>query len=209
MQDAIQSAHWSNKAISIFTAHAWCSPLNFSFALPSNNISHNKYAVDTCLDFIIQELKQYLPDLKSIVFFSDGAASQFKQRFLFRNLTRFSIDYHLNLSWNFFATSHGKGVVDAIGGTVKRLVLQEIMTKKQCKSAAEFEFLAKSKTKTIILHEITQAAIDASEQKLQHLFNETKSVRDTHKVHHLTVVREDVIQCRLYGGAASSWTVNF
>jgi hypothetical protein len=208
-QDAIQSAHWSNKSISIFTAHAWCGPLNFSFALPSDNITHNKYCVNTCVEYIIDELKQYLPNLTTITFFSDGAASQFKQRFLFRNLTKLSIDYDLNLSWSFFATSHGKGVVDAIGGTVKRMVWQEIMTKKQCKTAADFVLIAKSKTNTIILHEITQAAIDTSEQKLQQIFNDTRSVRDTQKLHHLIVVDEDVVECRRYAQSTCGWTVNF
>ncbi|CAF1275201.1 unnamed protein product [Rotaria sordida] len=208
-QDAVQSAHWSTKTISIFTAHAWCGPLNFSFALPSDNITHNKYCVNTCLDYIIGELKQYLPDLKTIKFFSDGAASQFKQRFLFRNLIRLSIDCDLNLSWSFFATSHGKGVVDAIGGTVKRLVWQEILTKQQCKTATSFVLLAKNKTNTIILHEITQAAIDASEQKLQQIFNATRSVRDTQKLHHVTAIREDTIECRSYSQSTSCWTVKF
>jgi hypothetical protein len=38
-QDSIQAAHWSNQAISIFSAHAGCGSLNFSFALPSNNLT--------------------------------------------------------------------------------------------------------------------------------------------------------------------------
>ncbi|CAF1620097.1 unnamed protein product, partial [Didymodactylos carnosus] len=56
------------------------------------------------------------------IVYTDGAASQFKQRYLFQNLTRTVAEHALKLSWNFFATSHGKGVVDAIGGTVKRMV---------------------------------------------------------------------------------------
>jgi hypothetical protein len=83
------------------------------------------------------------------------------------------------------------------------------MTKKQCKTAADFVFLAKSKTNTIILHEITQAAVDASEQKLRQVFDHTKSVRDTQKLHHVTALREDVIECRLYSESTNCWTVNF
>ncbi|CAF1513785.1 unnamed protein product [Adineta steineri] len=188
-QDAIQSAHWTTKTISIFTAHASCGSLKFSFALPSNNITHDKYCINTCLDYIINELKQYLPNLKTIMFFSDGASSQFKQRFLFRNLSILSINHNLNLSWSYFATSHGKGVVDAIGGTSKRVVYQEIMTKKQCKNA--------------------EVAIGASVQKLKQVFDNTKSVRDTRKIHHITVIRKDVIHCRLYSQSARFWTVNF
>ena len=40
------------------------------------------------------------------------------------------MDCDLNLSWSFFANSHGKGVVDAIDGIVKRMVWQEMATKK-------------------------------------------------------------------------------
>ncbi|CAF1442485.1 unnamed protein product, partial [Didymodactylos carnosus] len=191
------------------TAHAWCDALNFSFALPSNNVSHDKYCVSTCINFIIGELKQYLPELEQIIFFSDGAASQFKQRFPFRNLTRMSNEHDLKISRNFFATSCGKGVVDGIGGTVKRMVWQEMMTKKQCKTAADFVRLAKSKTNTIILCEMAQGAIDASEQKLKQLFDGTKAVRNTQKLHNVIAVRQDVIEYRSFGGSTSSWTVKF
>ncbi len=78
--------------------------------------------MNVSLNNIISKLKQYLPELEEIVFFSDGAASQFKQRYLFQNMTRMMTEHDLELSWNFFATSHGKGVVDAIGGVVKRIV---------------------------------------------------------------------------------------
>jgi hypothetical protein len=36
----------------------------------------------------------------------------------------------IHIQWNYFATSHGKGVVDGIGGTVKRLVWNSVMTRK-------------------------------------------------------------------------------
>ncbi|CAF1125761.1 unnamed protein product [Adineta steineri] len=121
-QDAIQAAHWNTKTLSIFTAHAWCGAANYSFALVSDNLSHDKYCVDVCLNNIISKLNQYLPDLEEIVFYSDGSACQFKQRYLFRNMSRLMAKYNLKLSWNFFATSHSKGVVDAIGGVVKRMV---------------------------------------------------------------------------------------
>jgi hypothetical protein len=100
-QDAIQSAHWNKKTLSIFTAHAWCGAANYSFAMVSANVTHDKYCVNVCLNTIISKLKQYLPDLEEIVFFSDGAASQFKQRYLFRNMTKMTAEHDLRLSWNF------------------------------------------------------------------------------------------------------------
>ena len=36
----------------------------------------------------------------------------------------------LKLCWNFFAASHGKGPVDAIGGTIKRIAAQKVIQRK-------------------------------------------------------------------------------
>ncbi len=58
----------------------------------------------------------------SKAFFSDGAVSHFKQRFLFHNITYFEEDYGIETTWDFIATSHGKGAVDGIGGHVNQLV---------------------------------------------------------------------------------------
>ena len=59
---------------------------------------------------------------RKISVFSDGASSQFKQWFLFSNLHLWEAEFGVKLTWNLSATSHGKGVVDGIGGTVKRTV---------------------------------------------------------------------------------------
>ncbi|CAF4696188.1 unnamed protein product, partial [Rotaria sp. Silwood2] len=39
-------------------------------------------------------------------------------------------------------TSHGKGVVDGLGGTIKRLVYRAILSGQQCSSAAQFVKIA-------------------------------------------------------------------
>ena len=52
--------------------------------------------------------------------FSDGPSSKFKQKYLFSNLYLWEEEHDLKINWNFFATSHGKGIVDGVGGTVKR-----------------------------------------------------------------------------------------
>ena len=36
------------------------------------------------------------------------------------------MEHDLKIRWNFFATSHGKGVVDGIGGTLKRTVWRHV-----------------------------------------------------------------------------------
>lgn len=41
--------------------------------------------------------------------------------------------YNIEISWSFFATSHGKGAVDGIGATVKRSVWTQINILKNIK----------------------------------------------------------------------------
>ena len=89
-------------------------------------------------------VQQCVPDLQAVRFFSDGAASQFKQRYLFRNLTYLAKAFNVLVSWHFFASHHGKGVVDGLGATVKRLVHQQILTSKDCRNAPDFVLLARS-----------------------------------------------------------------
>ncbi|CAF1181277.1 unnamed protein product [Didymodactylos carnosus] len=108
-QDEIQSAHWNTKTLSILTPYVWSKSQGFSFTPPSNDVPHDKFVINSTIEIILNELKTHVPNLKQIDSFSDGATSQFKQRFMFRNLIQIAHEYKIALSWNFFATSHGKG----------------------------------------------------------------------------------------------------
>ena len=56
--------------------------------------------------------------IRTINVFNEEVASQFKQQYLFSNLHGWEKKFSIGLTWNFFATSHEKGAVDGIGGTV-------------------------------------------------------------------------------------------
>ena len=92
----------------------------------SDDLNHTKYSVYVYIQYIFNHLKTTYPDIEYINIFSDGATSQFKQRFLFSNLYAWEMEYGFTITWNFFATSHGKGVVDGIGGTVKRAIWRHV-----------------------------------------------------------------------------------
>ena len=53
-----------------------------------------------------------------IIYFSDGAASQYKNRKNFVNLCNHMNDFGIAAEWHFSATSYGKGACDGLGGTV-------------------------------------------------------------------------------------------
>ena len=61
-------------------------------------------------------MKDYCCDsIKKITIISDGAASQFKNRFQLDELKRAPYD----IKWLFSATGPGKGTVDGVGGLIK------------------------------------------------------------------------------------------
>jgi hypothetical protein len=77
--------------------------------------------------------------MRSISIWTDGPGSQFKnaQMVAFAKQLRenFSLDF---LIWNFFATSHGKGPCDSLGGALKRMAKQTVLSRKvQIQSAAQ------------------------------------------------------------------------
>jgi hypothetical protein len=65
----------------------------------------------------------------------------------------------INISWNYFASAHGKGVVDSVGGTLKRLVWMEILAGARCNSARDFVDICNQKTKTITVGLVKQSTI--------------------------------------------------
>lgn len=64
-----------------------------------------------------------------MVYFSDGAASQYKNRKNFLNLCLHEADFGVPAEWHFSATSHGKSACDGVGGTVKRLAARASLQK--------------------------------------------------------------------------------
>ena len=54
-------------------------------------------------------------DVEEIIW-SDGPTSEFKNRYMKTLLSMLSEKYNKPFTWKFSATSHGKGVVDGVGG---------------------------------------------------------------------------------------------
>ena len=157
-QKEVQSAHWHHPEATLFTAHAWINnDNNFSMVIISDDLNHTKYCILVYMQCIFRSLRAKFPSIQAINIFSDGPSSQLKQRFLFSNLHHWEQDHVITIRWNFFATSHGKGVVDGIGGTVKRTVWRHIRSErchvttphdyaalaKQLCSNVQIEFVAK------------------------------------------------------------------
>ncbi len=125
MQNAVQGFHWTNTQA---TLHPWVvyykdsgELKHVSVVIISDCLAHDAAAVKLYQKKLIQFLKLQNIPMQKITYMSDGAASQYKNCKNFINLCHHQKDYGIEGEWHFFATSHGKGPCDGVGGTVKWL----------------------------------------------------------------------------------------
>jgi len=183
-QDEIQSAHWTHSQVTLFTAHAWGANISEGLVFVSDCLQHTKVAVYSFMNEIFNHLKLKYPTTQSIAVFSDGAASQFKQRFLFSNLHKWEQEHGIQLQWNFFATSHGKGTVDGIGGTVKRSVWRHVKARRSSAfNAKEYAAIAKQRNPNITIKFVSQDEIAEKQEMLNQHWDGVFHVPRTHTLH--------------------------
>jgi hypothetical protein len=68
----------------------------------------------------------------------------YKIRYNLHNMCHHNEDHGLDAQWHFFATSHGKGACDGIGGTVKRLITKSSLQGTTITNAYEMFIHAKA-----------------------------------------------------------------
>jgi hypothetical protein len=124
VQDAAQSFHWNNSQATLHPFVAYYKDnlelKHRSFVAISDCNQHDVVAVHLFQTRLINFLKS-AHEVTKIFYFSDGCAAQYKNRKNFINLCHHKQDFGIEAEWHFFATSHGKGPCDGIGGSVKRL----------------------------------------------------------------------------------------
>ena len=124
IQDAAQGHHWDNSQATLHPFVLYCKTgdevCHLSICIISDCLKHETITVHKFLETLLNHVKIKLPHIKKLLYFSDGAASQYKNYKNFCNLVFHSKDFGLDAEWHFFATSLGKNACNRIGGTVKR-----------------------------------------------------------------------------------------
>ena len=87
-QNTIQSSYWVCKQFTLIAACVWESNGCHSHIIVSDYLQHDKYVVMTFVIQLIDHIESNIRCFKNYVFCSDGAASQFKQRFTLCEITQ-------------------------------------------------------------------------------------------------------------------------
>lgn len=106
--------------------------------------------------------------------------------------------FNIKITWHFFATSHGKGVVDGIGGTIKRSVWNHVKANDNCvvSTASQFATVAAERNPNITIAFIPKEEVDSSLTEVEQLWYSAVPVPDTHSVHCVTVTDQRYIIVR-------------
>jgi len=126
IQNSVQGIHWNNDQVTIHPFSIYYkddkNELKLkSFVSMSECLCHDTVVVHLFQRQLVHYIKSDLQEIEKIIYFSDGASGQYKNKKNFINLTHHKQDFKLAAEWHFFPTSHGKGPCDGIGGTLKRL----------------------------------------------------------------------------------------
>ena len=207
LQDAAQGFHWNNLQATIhpfvcYYSESW-KACHLSFVVISDCLHHDTVAVNLFQKKLIAHLKQKLI-VNKIIYFSDGAAPQYKNRKNLINLCYHESDFGVQAEWHFSATSHGKGACDGVGGTVKRLAAraslqrpyeEQIMTPYQL-----FEW-ASSNVPGITFCYCSTEEYEEQKVHVEERFLKTRTIPGTRKHHSFMPLSKETIMVKEYSKA--------
>ena len=176
-QHATQSAYFGYQQFSIYTVAIYHKEGIEKMAIITPDKDHSHVVIYHLNNFIIDKLKEKIPSLRKVIFWSDGCASQFKSRYVFLDLTKLHRD--IDIEWNYFESNHGKEAVDGIGGCVKQKVFKHVKAFKVVLSTAEeFSKYANEVVAGIeVLYHDTSEIEYSSNKELAVAVNGTRKVR--------------------------------
>lgn len=181
LPNEIQSYHWQNPQVSIFTAVCYFNGTTRSFGMVSDDRSHDSaHALLAFTD--IEEMMKEEGQIERITILSDGAASHFKNRYQLFELTKASI----HKKWIFTATGHGKGPCDGVGGALKHIATNHNLSRgstEVIKNASDFADTVQKCTSSITVKVLPKTRVEEFRQRKLQEWQCVPAVRGIQKSH--------------------------
>lgn len=213
LQDSVQGFHWNNAQATIHPFVIYyileeTKLTHLSLVIISDCMVHDAVAVHLFQRLMIDFLKQNLPHkFEKLNYFSDGAASQYKNKSNFLNLCHHEKDFGVKAEWNFFASSHGKNACDGVGGTVKRLATLaslRMVYNNQIMTPRQLYDWAKDNIANIYFLYSTTEAHEAEAKILKDRFKAAKTIRGTQQFHNYRPMNETRVSVKNYSFSEES-----
>lgn len=153
-----------------------------SFCTLSECLEHNSAAIWAHLFPIIEEY--YKKGIEVVHFLSDGPSTQYRNKFMFAFLVtelKKQFPRLKCISWNFNEAGHGKGAVDGVGGTCKRMADRMIAQGKDVPTFPTLMKVLRTSCPGITFYEISSNNIQHFDKIIQKM--KTSQFKGTMKVH--------------------------
>ncbi|XP_048577462.1 uncharacterized protein LOC125559795 [Nematostella vectensis] len=135
--EEVQSAHWNgptmvslHPVVVYYKAEGKDDLKHKSFAFVSEELSHNATAVYAILGRLNQDLKDLVPDLAIVHYWTDSPTSQYRNKTIFAIVANHKEEFVVPVRWNYFEAGHGKGPCDGVGGAAKRMADEAVRSGK-------------------------------------------------------------------------------
>lgn len=165
-------------------------------------MKHNFESVYQFQQKLIEFLKErFSTAIQKIIFFSDGAGGQYKNRKNFYELCQYKANHGFDTEWHFFATSHGKGPCDAIGGAFKRNATKASLQRpyeNQITTAKELYDWAIESESNITFRLCTDKEYKRLERSLANKFKTVTQIKGTRNYHSFVPMGHNQIAARRF-----------
>ena len=206
LQDSSQGFHWNNSQATIHPFVVYYKHLeeerHLRYVVISDCLNHDTVAVYLFQRKLITFLKRVLHSPpKKIIYYSDGAASQYKNRKNFSNLCNHQKDFNIKAEWHFSATSHGKGACDGVGGTVKRLAARASLQRpydQQIMTALQLFEWASNNIQGTIFEFCSSAEYAEVKIQLEPRFQLSRTIPGTRQLHSFVPVSCNSVEVRKF-----------
>ncbi|KAJ8686562.1 hypothetical protein QAD02_022356 [Eretmocerus hayati] len=218
-QDSVQAFYFNNiqatlyPVVIYFRRHEGAPLEVLSLCIISDHMKHDASTVNLFQEKIMKEIKILFPWIKRIIYWTDGAPNQFKNKNYFSNLCNHQKDFGVEVeTHNFLSTSHGKNACDGIGATVKRMVRraslqlppeQQILTPHRM-----YQYLSEHEKSTRFIWASSAECTERANQ-LQARYLSAKTVTHTRDFHCVKPLDSSTAQFKIVSSNGLPKTVKF
>lgn len=213
VQEAAPGFHWNNNQATIYTVVIYFNNGNGmehkSLVIISDCMSHDAVAVFMYSRIINDLVRDIVVEPRKIFYFSDGAPQQYKNFKNFANIYHHEDDFGIPAEWNFFATAHGKGPCDGLGGTVKRLAARaSLQRSSQDQITTPYELyrwaVDSGTISSIVIRYVDHHVYNKEKELLNARFAAARPIKNTQSLHCVIPDKSGIIKSKLYSMDDSS-----
>ena len=193
-QDAAQAYYFNKTQCSVFPViyyfreggvigHECCVVL-------SDSTRHDSTFVYAAIALIMPKIQARVKKVKKIIYFTDGAKQNFKNRFQIDLLRHHKQDFGLEAEWHYSITAHGRSEYDGIGATFKTKAYKASLKADAKNALLTFDALikwAKNNFENVSIYHFTKSYHDSITRRLNKRYGAAPAINGISQNHSFSV----------------------